>query len=65
LAKELSLYLIEQLTMSLIEKFITMNNVIRKVGRDSGNGQFIPIKETQRRPKTTEVEKIRYPAPKK
>jgi len=35
--------------------------VIRRVGRDSGNGQFVPIKETQRRPKTTEVEKIKYP----
>ena len=37
--------------------------VTRKVGRDSGNGQFVPIKETERRPKTTEVEKIKYPAP--
>jgi len=39
--------------------------VVREVGRDSGNGQFIPIKETERRPKTTEKEKIHYPAPKK
>lgn len=39
--------------------------VIREVGRDSGNGQFIPLKETQKRPKTTEKEKISYPAPKK
>jgi len=40
-------------------------SVIRKVGRDSGNGQFIPIKEAGRRPKTTEVEKIRYSSPPK
>ncbi|MBA3829256.1 MAG: hypothetical protein H0X33_09995 [Taibaiella sp.] len=39
--------------------------VVRKVGRDSGNGQFVPIKETVKRPKTTEVEKIHYPAPAK
>jgi len=42
-----------------------MKQVVRKVGRDSGNGQFVPIKETVRRPGTTEVEKIKYPAPKK
>ena len=33
----------------------------RKVGRDSRDGQFIPIEETKRRPDTTEVERIRYP----
>jgi hypothetical protein len=32
-------------------------------GRDSGNGQFIPIEEAKRRPKTSEVEVI--PPPKK
>ncbi len=37
----------------------------RKVGRDSGNGQFIPIPETKQRPRETEVETIRYPAPRK
>ena len=41
------------------------NSVVRKVGRDSGSGQFVPIKETVKHPRTTEVEKIRYPAPKK
>jgi len=51
--------------MSLIAKFITMKTIIRKVGRDSGNGQFVPIRETVKHPRTTEVEKIRYPAPKK
>ncbi len=32
-------------------------------GRDSGNGQFIPIEEAKRRPRTTEIETI--PKPKK
>jgi hypothetical protein len=31
----------------------------RKIGRDAGNGQFIPVKEAQRRPKTTVVETIK------
>jgi hypothetical protein len=34
---------------------------VRKVGRDSRDGQFIPIKEAERRPDTTEVERVRYP----
>jgi hypothetical protein len=34
---------------------------VRTVGRDSRDGQFIPIKETERRPDTTEKERIRYP----
>lgn len=33
----------------------------RKVGRDSGSGQFIPIREAVRHPRTTEVETIRIP----
>ncbi len=37
--------------------------IVRKVGRDSRDGKFIPIEETKRRPSTTEVEKIRYPKP--
>jgi hypothetical protein len=39
--------------------------VTREVGRDSGNGQFIPKREAEKHPKTTEIEKIKYPAPKK
>lgn len=39
--------------------------VVRKVGRDSGSGQFIPIKQAEQNPKRTEVEKIKYPASKK
>jgi len=31
----------------------------RKIGRDAKTGQFIPVKEAQRRPKTTVVETIR------
>lgn len=30
----------------------------RKIGRDAGNGQFIPIEEAKRRPKTTVIETI-------
>lgn len=30
-----------------------------KRGRDSGNGQFIPIKEAKKRPKTTTIETIK------
>ncbi len=32
--------------------------MINKRGRDSETGQFIPIEEAKRRPKTTEVEVI-------
>ncbi len=36
-----------------------------KIGRDAGNGQFIPVREAQRRPSTTVVETIpvRKPSP--
>lgn len=33
----------------------------RKIGREAGNGQFIPVKEAVRCPKTTVVETIKYP----
>jgi len=32
-----------------------------KVGRDSRTGEFIPVKEAERRPSTTEVERIKIP----
>ena len=32
-----------------------------KVGRDSKTGEFIPVKEAERRPSTTEVERIKVP----
>lgn len=35
--------------------------VPNKRGRDSGNGQFIPIEEAKRRPKTTTIETIPIP----
>jgi hypothetical protein len=35
----------------------------RKIGRDAGDGRFIPIKEAQRRPKEAIVETL--PNPKK
>lgn len=34
-----------------------------KIGRDAGNGQFIPVKEAQRHPKTAVVETIKNPTP--
>jgi len=30
-----------------------------KIGRDAGTGRFIPVKQAERRPKTTVVETIR------
>ncbi|WP_221622339.1 hypothetical protein, partial [Larkinella rosea] len=30
-----------------------------KIGRDAGSGQFIPVKEAERRPKQTVVETIK------
>jgi hypothetical protein len=36
-------------------------NYIVEVGRDSGNGRFIPVREAERRPATTEVEHIKVP----
>jgi hypothetical protein len=35
----------------------------QKIGRDAKTGEFIPVKEAQRRPSTTVVETIRRPAP--
>lgn len=32
-----------------------------KIGRDAGNGQFIPVKEAERRKKTAVVETIKKP----
>ncbi len=36
-----------------------------KIGRDAGSGEFIPVKEAQRRPGTTTVETIHRPEPPK
>lgn len=36
-----------------------------KRGRDSSTGRFIPVEEAKRRPKTTTVETIPKPSPKK
>ncbi len=35
-----------------------------KIGRDARTGQFIPVKEAQRRPSTTVIETIKTPAKK-
>jgi len=32
-----------------------------KIGRDAKTGEFIPVKEAQRRPNTTTVETIKTP----
>ena len=32
-----------------------------KIGREADSGRFIPVKEAQRRPKTTVVETIKRP----
>jgi hypothetical protein len=37
----------------------------RKIGRDAGTGRIIPVREAERRPKTTVVETVpvRKPSP--
>jgi hypothetical protein len=37
----------------------------REVGRDARTGQFVPIRETERRPATTVKETVPVPKPKK
>jgi len=37
----------------------------RKIGRDAGTGQFIPVKTAERRPRTTVVETIKPKPPRK
>jgi hypothetical protein len=37
----------------------------RHVARDAKTGRFIPIKEAERRPKTTVIETITVPSPPK
>jgi hypothetical protein len=34
----------------------------RKIGRDAGNGQFIPVKEAKQNPRTSVVETIKKPS---
>lgn len=36
----------------------------RKIGRDAGNGQFIPVEEARERPKEAVVETIKVPTKK-
>ncbi len=40
-------------------------NKPRKIGRDAKTGEFIPVREAERRPKTTVVETIKPPPKKK
>jgi hypothetical protein len=37
----------------------------RKIGRDAKSGEFIPVKQAERRPATTVVETIKNPTKKK
>lgn len=37
----------------------------RKVGRDSGNGRFIPVPEAREREQTAEVQHVTYPGKRK
>lgn len=39
--------------------------VTRKIGRDAGNGQFIPVKVAEKRKNTAVVETIKVPSKKK
>ena len=39
--------------------------VTRKVGRDAGTGEFIPVKKAQKDKEGAIVETIKYPAAKK
>ena len=36
-----------------------MSSSTRKVGRDAGTGQFIPVKEAERRKRTAVVETVK------
>jgi hypothetical protein len=36
-----------------------------KIGRDAGTGQFIPVREAERRPKETVIERRTPPSPSK
>lgn len=40
---------------------MTKRNYTYKIGRDAKTGEFIPVKEAERRPKTTVVETIKKP----
>lgn len=39
-----------------------MSTKAQKIGRDAGSGKFIPVKEAERRPKTSVVETIKPPS---
>ena len=38
-----------------------VTQVANKIGRDAKSGQFIPVKEAQKRPSTTVIETIKRP----
>jgi hypothetical protein len=40
------------------------NKDVRKIGRDAETGRFIPLKEAERRPRTTVIERVKIPTKK-
>lgn len=50
---------------SKFRRIVMANGKTRKVGRDAGNGQFIPLKEAKKRPETTVIETVPVPDKKK
>jgi antitoxin component of RelBE/YafQ-DinJ toxin-antitoxin module len=49
--------------MGLTLKDVIMATTTRKIGRDAKSGEFIPVKEAQKRPNTTVVETIKKNSP--
>lgn len=45
------------------EKYMANKSATFKIGRDAHTGEFIPVKEAQRRPNTTVVETIKRTTP--
>lgn len=45
------------------EKYMANKPATFKIGRDARTGEFIPVKEAQRRPSTTTVETIKPSTP--
>ena len=45
------------------ENTMTKSTTTHKIGRDAKTGEFMPVRDAQRRPATTTVETIRRPVP--
>ena len=44
-----------------IRLIMTKKTTTTKIGRDSGTGRFITVKQAEKRPETTQVETIKRP----